>query len=204
MSTPTPPSSCSVPRTAAREGRAHAGRRSPTRSATPACTRWPRALRDAAPAILAANAADLAASVSGSPAFRDRLTLTERAHRGDGAGAARTSPRCPIRSARTLADWTRPNGLRIRRIATPIGVIGMIYESRPNVGADAAGAVPEVGQRGDPARRLGKPPQRRARSTPRCPPACATPGCPRPRADRAHRRPRLSSPPCWRARACST
>ena len=41
--------------------------------------------------------------------------------------------------ARTLADWTRPNGLRIRRVATPIGVIGMIYESRPNVGADAAG-----------------------------------------------------------------
>ena len=41
--------------------------------------------------------------------------------------------------ARTLAEWTRPNGLRFRRIATPIGVIGMIYESRPNVGADAAG-----------------------------------------------------------------
>ena len=40
---------------------------------------------------------------------------------------------------RTLADWTRPNGLRMQRIATPIGVIGMIYESRPNVGADAAG-----------------------------------------------------------------
>jgi glutamate-5-semialdehyde dehydrogenase len=40
---------------------------------------------------------------------------------------------------RMLADWTRPNGLRIQRIATPIGVIGMIYESRPNVGADAAG-----------------------------------------------------------------
>ena len=42
--------------------------------------------------------------------------------------------------ARTLADWTRPNGLRIRRVAAPIGVIGMIYESRPNVGADAAGS----------------------------------------------------------------
>jgi glutamate-5-semialdehyde dehydrogenase len=40
---------------------------------------------------------------------------------------------------RTLADWTRPNGLNIRRVAAPIGVIGMIYESRPNVGADAAG-----------------------------------------------------------------
>ncbi len=37
-----------------------------------------------------------------------------------------------------LADWTRPNGLHIQRIATPIGVIGMIYESRPNVGADAS------------------------------------------------------------------
>ncbi len=41
--------------------------------------------------------------------------------------------------ARTLAEWTRPNGLRFRRIAAPLGVIGMIYESRPNVGADAAG-----------------------------------------------------------------
>ena len=40
--------------------------------------------------------------------------------------------------ARTLADWTRPNGLRIQRVAAPIGVIGMIYESRPNVGADAS------------------------------------------------------------------
>jgi glutamate-5-semialdehyde dehydrogenase len=39
---------------------------------------------------------------------------------------------------RILADWTRPNGLRIQRIPTPIGVIGMIYESRPNVGADAS------------------------------------------------------------------
>jgi glutamate-5-semialdehyde dehydrogenase len=40
---------------------------------------------------------------------------------------------------RILADWMRPNGLHLRRISTPIGVIGMIYESRPNVGADAAG-----------------------------------------------------------------
>jgi glutamate-5-semialdehyde dehydrogenase len=40
---------------------------------------------------------------------------------------------------RALDEWTRPNGLRIRRVPAPIGVIGMIYESRPNVGADAAG-----------------------------------------------------------------
>jgi glutamate-5-semialdehyde dehydrogenase len=46
---------------------------------------------------------------------------------------------------RLLADWVRPNGLRIRRIATPIGVIGMIYESRPNVGADAAGLCLKAG-----------------------------------------------------------
>jgi glutamate-5-semialdehyde dehydrogenase len=47
--------------------------------------------------------------------------------------------------ARTLAEWTRPNGLRIRGIPQPIGVIGMIYESRPNVGADAAGLCLKAG-----------------------------------------------------------
>jgi glutamate-5-semialdehyde dehydrogenase len=40
---------------------------------------------------------------------------------------------------RTLAEWTRPNGLQIQRVAVPLGVIGIIYESRPNVTADAAG-----------------------------------------------------------------
>jgi glutamate-5-semialdehyde dehydrogenase len=39
---------------------------------------------------------------------------------------------------RILADWDRPNGLNIQRIAVPLGVIGIIYESRPNVTADAA------------------------------------------------------------------
>jgi len=46
---------------------------------------------------------------------------------------------------RTLAEWTRPNGLRIRRVPQPLGVIGMIYESRPNVGADAAGLCVKAG-----------------------------------------------------------
>lgn len=40
-----------------------------------------------------------------------------------------------------ISEWTRPNGLVIRRVAQPMGVIGMIYESRPNVGADAAGSA---------------------------------------------------------------
>jgi glutamate-5-semialdehyde dehydrogenase len=95
------------------------------------------ALRTNAAEVLAANGADLAES-GGTPAFRDRLLLTEARIEVMAKGlediAALSDP-----LGRTLADWTRPNGLRIRRIAMPIGVIGMIYESRPNVGADAAG-----------------------------------------------------------------
>ncbi|MBS0562142.1 MAG: glutamate-5-semialdehyde dehydrogenase [Proteobacteria bacterium] len=94
------------------------------------------ALRAHAPDILAANAADVAGSDSG-PAFRDRLTLNEARVEAMARGVDEVAA-LPDPVGRTLADWTRPNGLRIRRIATPIGVIGMIYESRPNVGADAA------------------------------------------------------------------
>ena len=94
-------------------------------------------LRKHAREILDANAADLAA-YSGSAAFRDRLTLTDT--RVDAmAKGLEDIALLPDPLGRTLADWTRPNGLRIQRVATPIGVIGMIYESRPNVGADAAG-----------------------------------------------------------------
>ena len=94
-------------------------------------------LRSRARDILAANAADLAAC-TGTAAFRDRLALTEARVDAMAAGLEDIAS-LPDPLGRTLADWTRPNGLRIRRIATPIGVIGMIYESRPNVGADAAG-----------------------------------------------------------------
>ncbi|HTW27674.1 MAG TPA: glutamate-5-semialdehyde dehydrogenase [Acetobacteraceae bacterium] len=95
------------------------------------------ALRGSTEAILAANAADLAAAEV-SPAFRDRLTLTPARIAAMAQGLEDVAG-LPDPLARTLAEWTRPNGLRIRRIATPIGVIGMIYESRPNVGADAGG-----------------------------------------------------------------
>jgi len=95
------------------------------------------AIRRHAPAIAAANASDLAASQAG-PAFLDRLTLTpariEAMARGLEDMAALPDP-----LDRALGEWTRPNGLRIKRVPAPIGVIGMIYESRPNVGADAAG-----------------------------------------------------------------
>jgi glutamate-5-semialdehyde dehydrogenase len=103
-------------------------------------------LRAHASDIMAANGEDLAAfdAGGGTPAFRDRLMLTparvEAMARGLDEIAALPDP-----LARTLADWTRPNGLRIRRIPQPIGVIGMIYESRPNVGADAAGLCLKAG-----------------------------------------------------------
>ncbi|MGH7040599.1 MAG: glutamate-5-semialdehyde dehydrogenase, partial [Acetobacteraceae bacterium] len=88
------------------------------------------------PGILAANAADLAASSAGA-AFRDRLALTTTRLEAIAAGMEAVAA-LPDPLARDLGHWTRPNGLRIARIASPIGVIGMIYESRPNVGADAA------------------------------------------------------------------
>jgi len=94
------------------------------------------ALRTQAPAILTANAADLAAA-TGTAAFRDRLALTEPRVEAMAKGLEDVAE-LPDPLDRVLADWARPNGLRIQRIATPIGVIGMIYESRPNVGADAA------------------------------------------------------------------
>jgi glutamate-5-semialdehyde dehydrogenase len=94
------------------------------------------ALRDHRVEILTANAADLAA-FSGTNAFRDRLTLNDARVEAMARGLEDVAA-LPDPLGRVLADWTRPNGLRIQRISTPIGVIGMIYESRPNVGADAS------------------------------------------------------------------
>ncbi len=94
------------------------------------------AIRVRAGEILAANTADLMAAEGLSPAFQDRLTLTpgriEAMAHGVEEVAALDDP-----AGRTLAEWTRPNGLVIRRVAQPIGVIGMVFESRPNVLADA-------------------------------------------------------------------
>jgi glutamate-5-semialdehyde dehydrogenase len=95
-----------------------------------------RALRKRSAETLAANAEDIAAARDLTPAMRDRLFLgsthIETIARGLEEIAALPDP-----VGRELAHWTRPNGLDIRRIATPIGVIGIIYESRPNVTADA-------------------------------------------------------------------
>ena len=101
-----------------------------------ALTTMATALRDHQAAILTANEADVTA-FNGTNAFRDRLTLNPVRVEAMAKGLEEVAA-LPDPLARTLADWTRPNGLRIQRVASPIGVIGMIYESRPNVGADAS------------------------------------------------------------------
>ncbi|MDE8344593.1 MAG: glutamate-5-semialdehyde dehydrogenase [Acidocella sp.] len=101
------------------------------------------ALGDAAPAILAANARDMAA-FTGSAAFGDRLLLTAARVAAMAQGVVDIAA-LPDPLARELARWSRPNGLEITRIPQPLGVLGMIYESRPNVGADAAAIAVKSG-----------------------------------------------------------
>ncbi|MCB5944621.1 glutamate-5-semialdehyde dehydrogenase [Acidocella sp. KAb 2-4] len=94
------------------------------------------ALRRAAPRIIAANARDMA-GFKGTAAFGDRLLLNEARVEAMARGLEEVAA-LPDPLARDLGHWTRPNGLVISRIPQPLGVLGMIYESRPNVGADAA------------------------------------------------------------------
>jgi glutamate-5-semialdehyde dehydrogenase len=101
------------------------------------------ALRDHAADIQRANDQDLA-SYAGSEAFRDRLILNEGRIAAMAQGLDDIAALPDPLTGRT-DEWTRPNGLRIRRVPSPIGVIGMIYESRPNVGADAAGICVKSG-----------------------------------------------------------
>ena len=102
------------------------------------------ALRARAESVLAANAADLAAAPDLTPAFRDRLTLNPARVEAMARGIEEIID-LPDPVGRVLAEWTRPNGLVIKRVAQPLGVIGMIYESRPNVGADAAALCLKAG-----------------------------------------------------------
>jgi glutamate-5-semialdehyde dehydrogenase len=86
--------------------------------------------------ILAANREDMESSgLEG--AMRDRLLLTE-ARIQDMAQGVRDVAALADPIGETLAEWTRPNGLRIRKVRVPLGVVGIIYESRPNVTVDTA------------------------------------------------------------------
>ncbi len=95
-------------------------------------------LRAGEAAILEANALDMAAArESGlSGALLDRLALDPGRIEAMASGVEEVAAlEDPL--GRLLGEWERPNGLRIRRVSVPIGVIGIIYESRPNVTADA-------------------------------------------------------------------
>ena len=91
-------------------------------------------IEEQAGALLEANAVDLAAMSPDNPLY-DRLMLTKERLEGIAADMRKvaTLP-CPL--DRVLADRTLPNGLRLRKVAVPFGVIGVIYEARPNVTFD--------------------------------------------------------------------
>lgn len=98
-----------------------------------------RNLKAQAPLVLAANAKDMSAAEAAglSGPMLDRLYL-DLGRIGSMADAVEAIAVMPDPVGRELARWSRPNGLDIARVSTPIGVIGIIYESRPNVTADAA------------------------------------------------------------------
>ncbi|MFA6545222.1 MAG: glutamate-5-semialdehyde dehydrogenase [Limisphaerales bacterium] len=97
------------------------------------------ALQASAPALQAANAKDMAtgAQMGLSTAMLDRLKLDDKRIAAMAKGLREVAA-LPDPVGRILDDRTRPNGLRLQKIATPIGVVVIIYESRPNVTADAA------------------------------------------------------------------
>ena len=93
-----------------------------------------------------ANALDLASARKAglSPAMMDRLNLTDRVLRGM-AESLKAVALLPDPVGEVTRMWTRPNGLRVGKMRIPLGVIGMIYESRPNVTSDAAGLCLKAG-----------------------------------------------------------
>jgi glutamate-5-semialdehyde dehydrogenase len=103
-----------------------------------------QAIRDQAKTILDANRQDMAAARDLSPAMTDRLLLDEKRVAAMAKGLEEVAA-LPDPIGSELARWTRPNGLDIARVRVPLGVIGIIYESRPNVTADAGGLCLRAG-----------------------------------------------------------
>ena len=118
----------------------------PAAAKTAALRRAAAAVRAQADDILAANAEDLAeAKAAGiGAALLDRLALDPK-RLAAVAGGLEDIAALPDPVGRVLAEWTRPNGLDISRVSVPLGVIGIIYESRPNVTADAGGLAVKSG-----------------------------------------------------------
>jgi glutamate-5-semialdehyde dehydrogenase len=118
----------------------------PTRQKDAALAAIAKAIRIRSAAILAANAEDVAeAEREGvAAAFIDRLTLNPERVEAMAAGVEIVRDLAdPVGSI--ITEWDRPNGLHIERVRVPLGVIGVIYESRPNVTADAAALCLKAG-----------------------------------------------------------
>ncbi len=99
-----------------------------------------KALRDRTAELLEANALDMAAAEARqiAPSLLDRLKLDAGRIEAMASGLEQIAD-LPDPVGEVLSAWERPNGLRISRVRVPLGVIGIIYESRPNVTADAGG-----------------------------------------------------------------
>ncbi|MDH5411870.1 MAG: glutamate-5-semialdehyde dehydrogenase [Alphaproteobacteria bacterium] len=117
-----------------------------TEAKNTALTAAARHIRESQAQIMAANALDMdAAHKKGlSGALLDRLLLDEGRIEAMAKGLDDIAA-LPDPVGRVLAEWDRPNGLHIQRVSTPIGVIGVIYESRPNVTADAGALCLKAG-----------------------------------------------------------
>jgi glutamate-5-semialdehyde dehydrogenase len=105
-----------------------------------------KAVRSSQTAILAANKEDVreAKAEGATPAFLDRLTLDAARIEGMAAGIEVIRKlKDPV--GQVMASWRRPNGMRIERVRVPLGVVGVIYESRPNVTADAGALCLKAG-----------------------------------------------------------
>ena len=103
-------------------------------------------VRGATDTLLAANAKDVARGLDAglTAAMLDRLTL-DATRIDDMAGGLEIMAELPDPVDETVATWKRPNGLEISQVRVPLGVVGIIYESRPNVTADAAGLCVKAG-----------------------------------------------------------
>jgi glutamate-5-semialdehyde dehydrogenase len=110
----------------------------PTELKNLALTNAAEAIRGATHEILAANTKDLAAAKKANRprSFVDRLALDQNRIEAIAQGLENVAA-LPDPVGTVMAEWTRPNGLEFQRVRTPLGVIGIIYESRPNVTADA-------------------------------------------------------------------
>ncbi|CAM1629245.1 Aldehyde dehydrogenase domain [Bartonella apihabitans] len=119
---------------------------SPSKQKTQALEAIAKNIRDHQADILAANAKDIEkAKKNGmSAALVDRLLLDEK-RISSIADAVHTIANLPDPVGEIMSEWKRPNGLEIQRVRTPLGVIGVIYESRPNVTADAGALCLKAG-----------------------------------------------------------